>query len=325
MSSKAGFDESCAPKHCADRQRPNFPKPFITVHGIARAPLNPGDFASLHIRTYNLRPEWFEGFQLNVSKSLALHQTVRASWNLSHITPTGFRIGVQLQRRCNDHVLKTPLVAFDVNPSTLASNMFLLYRPFASICGEISAQLQPQAQSVPVIDRLSLQHMGSSTTTTLRCYNPTRESCRMTLDHLMSYNDRLAFGAELLYEWYRNTTNAQIALAARYSLEKYCIAATGSLEAFDLSYWRKVNDRLQIGSSFACSHREGKAIGTIYYRIERPDCTVRGLFDSDWSVGFTYQRKLSQMPINAGLSLLFCIPKNTFQCGFRIDLDSNLQ
>lgn len=76
----------------------------------------------------------------------------------------------------------------------------------------------------------------------------------------------------------------------RYSLEKYCIAATGSLEAFDLSYWRKVNDKLQIGSSFACSHREGKAIGTIYYRVERPDCTVRGLFDSDWSVGFTYQR-----------------------------------
>lgn len=37
------------------------------------------------------------------------------------------------------------------------------------------------------------------------------------------------------------------------------------------------------------------------------------------------RRKLSQMPIVAGLSLLFCIPKNTFQSGFKIDLDSNLQ
>ncbi|XP_055605088.1 mitochondrial import receptor subunit TOM40 homolog 2-like, partial [Uranotaenia lowii] len=169
------------------------------------------------------------------------------------------------------------------------------------------------------------QYTGTSTTTTVRCYNPTNESCRVTLDHLIGYNDRLAFGAELLCEWYRQATNAQIAIAARYTRDKYSFAATGSMEAFDLSYWRKVNDRIQIGSSLACSHREGKAIGTIYYRVERPDCTVRGLFDSNWSVGFTYQRRLKQMPINAGISLLFCIPKNTFQGGFKIDLDSNLQ
>ncbi|XP_055633859.1 mitochondrial import receptor subunit TOM40 homolog [Toxorhynchites rutilus septentrionalis] len=327
MSSREGtiFDEPCLPKPRSGKPRPHFPKPLIKVEGIPRAPLNPGDFASLHERTYSLRPEWFEGFQLNASKMLAVNQIVHANWNLSHTTPTGFRIGVQFQRKCSDSVLKTPLIAFDVNPGTLTSNLFLLYRPVASICSEIRVQLQPQAQTVPVIDRISLQHTGTSTTTTLTCYNPTKESTRLTLDHLISYNDCLALGAELLYECFRKTSNAQIALAARYTRDKYSIAATGSKEAFDLSYWRKVNNLLQIGSSLACNHREGKAIGTIYYRMERPDCTVRGLFDSDWSVGFTYQRKLSQMPISAGLSLLFCIPKNTFQCGFKIDLDSNLQ
>ncbi|EDS38623.1 outer mitochondrial translocase subunit [Culex quinquefasciatus] len=186
-------DEPCLPSQ-RRTERLIFPKPLITVEGIARAPLNPGDFASLHQRTYELRPEWFEGFQLNASKTLAVHRVVRASS--------------------------------------------------------------------------------------------------------------------------RNNL---------YNHERHSFAATGSREAFDLSYWRRVNGRLQIGSSLACSHREGKAIGTIYYRLEHPDCTVRGLFDSDWSIGFTYQRKLSQMPIVAGLSLLFCIPKNTFQSGFKIDLDSNLQ
>ncbi|XP_039437178.1 mitochondrial import receptor subunit TOM40 homolog 2 [Culex pipiens pallens] len=322
-------DEPCLPSQ-RRTERLIFPKPLITVEGIARAPLNPGDFASLHQRTYELRPEWFEGFQLNASKTLAVHRIVRASWNLSHVTPTGFRVGAQLQRRCSDSVLKTPLVAFDVNPGTLSSNVSLLYRPVASVCCEINVQVSPRGGSGtedlgPVIDKASLQHTGSSTTTTLRCYRPGRDSCRLTLDHLMSYNDRLAIGGELLYEWYRNTSNAQIALAARYNHERHSFAATGSREAFDLSYWRRVNGRLQIGSSLACSHREGKAIGTIYYRLEHPDCTVRGLFDSDWSIGFTYQRKLSQMPIVAGLSLLFCIPKNTFQSGFKIDLDSNLQ
>ncbi|XP_065079395.1 mitochondrial import receptor subunit TOM40 homolog [Ochlerotatus camptorhynchus] len=318
------YEEPCFPKARPGKQRPHFPKPLITVDGIPRVALNPGDFASLHQRAYDLRPEWFEGFQLNTFKTLTVHRIIWASWNLSHITPTGFRLGAQVQRKCSDTVLKTPVVAFDLNPGTLASNLFLLYRPVASICSEISIQLKPQTQSSPVIDRLSLQHTGTSTTTTLRCYNPTRQSCRMTLDHLVSYNDRLAFGAELLYEWYRDTTNAQMAIAARYTGDKYSLAITGSKEAFDLSYWRKVNNQLQIGSSLACSHREGKAIGTIYYLMERPDCTIRGLFDSDWSVGFTYQRKLSQMPIGTGISLLFCIPKNTFQCGFKIDLDSNL-
>ncbi|XP_058462271.1 mitochondrial import receptor subunit TOM40 homolog 2 [Malaya genurostris] len=321
--SDSRFTEPCLPKPRTSRERPHFPKPLITVQGIPRSSMNPGDVASLHQRTYNLKPEWFEGFQLNASKTLAVNRIVRASWNLSHITPTGFRIGAQLQRKCSDTVLKTPLLAFDVNPCTLASNLFLLYRPVSSLCAEISVQMMPQAQTV--IDRLSLQHTGSSSTTTLRCYNPTQDSCRMTLDHLMSYNKRLAFGAELLYEWYRDTTNTQIALAARYNRDKYSFAATCSREAFDLTYWRKINSRLQIGSSLACNHREGKAIGTIYYQVERPDCTVKGLFDSDWSVGYTYQRKIFQMPVSTGISLLFCIPKNTFQCGFKIDLDSNLQ
>ncbi|XP_019543220.4 mitochondrial import receptor subunit TOM40 homolog 2 [Aedes albopictus] len=322
-AANACFEESCYPTGHHNKPRPVFPKPLITVQGISHA-LNPGDFSSLHQRTYDLRPEWFEGFQLNAFKTLAVHRSIRASWNLSHITPTGFRIGAQLHRKCSDSVLKTPILAFDVNPGTLASNIFLLYRPVASLCAEMSIQLKPQTHSNPLIDRLSLQHTGTRTTTTLRCYNPTHQSCRVTLDHLISYNDRLAFGAELLYEWYRDTTNAQMAIAARYSREKYSFAITGSREAFDLSYWRKVNRDLQIGSSLACSHREGKAIGTVYYRIERPDCTIRGLFDSDWSVGFTYQRKLSEMPVGIGISLLFCIPKNTFQCGFKIDLDSNL-
>lgn len=98
------MDEPCLPsQHRTERLI--FPKPLITVEGIARAPLNPGDFASLHQRTYELRPEWFEGFQLNASKTLAVHRIVRASWNLSHVTPTGFRVGAQLQRRCSDSVL----------------------------------------------------------------------------------------------------------------------------------------------------------------------------------------------------------------------------
>lgn len=243
------------------------------------------------------------------------------------------------------------------------------------------------------------------------------DKSQITLDVMWMYkiNQKLKNFQQTSYQLLSNFSLC-LCCFYRYSREKYSFAVTGSREAFDLSYWRKVNRDLQIGSSLACSHREGKAIGTVYYRIERPDCTIRGLFDSDWSVGFTYQRwvwqgeasfnlfifadfvmpenislansstfthsylhvspnrpnrikhwinffpvlfsfhtrgatrhasksdsgrnlrtlfsdlewnetkrrKLSEMPVGIGISLLFCIPKNTFQCGFKIDLDSNL-
>ncbi|XP_055612620.1 uncharacterized protein LOC129759242, partial [Uranotaenia lowii] len=145
-------EDPCYPKPRSGKPPPAFPKPLITLGGAPATPLNPGDFAGLHKLTYDLRPEWFEGFQLNATKYMDLHQLVRCSWNLSHITPTGFRIGAQLHRKCSDSILKTPLISFDTNPSTLSSNLYLLYRPRPSVCVELNIQTLPHASTSPIID-----------------------------------------------------------------------------------------------------------------------------------------------------------------------------
>lgn len=85
-----------------------FPWPFTWTSGVRQPPLNPGDMANLHERINHLRPVWFEGFQLNVTKGCGVNRTLGASWNLSHVTPSGFRFGGHFQRRCSDSVLVSP-------------------------------------------------------------------------------------------------------------------------------------------------------------------------------------------------------------------------
>ncbi|XP_050088556.1 mitochondrial import receptor subunit TOM40 homolog [Anopheles aquasalis] len=319
---KAGV--SCVPE--PDRRYGGrFPWPFTWTTGVRRSPLNPGDMANLHERIGHLRPLWFEGCQLNVTRSLGVNRTVGASWTLSHVTPSGFRLGGQYQRRCNDHVLKTPLVAFDVNPSTLASNLQLLYRPVGSVCLEANLQLLP-GRGMPLVEEVSLQHTGRSRTSTVRYSSNSTANAgyRVSVDHLVSLTDRLCVGMELVTECYRQVFQTGVAFASRYNRETWTLAATVSPEACDLTYWRKASDSLQLGSSLVINQRQGRAVGSICYRLDQPDTVVRGSFDTDWTVGFTYGRKLKPAAVTACLSLLFCAPKNTFQCGFRMDLDSNL-
>uniref|UniRef100_A0A8W7PTW4 Uncharacterized protein n=1 Tax=Anopheles coluzzii TaxID=1518534 RepID=A0A8W7PTW4_ANOCL len=265
-----------------------FPWPFTWTSGVRQPPLNPGDMANLHERINHLRPVWFEGFQLNVTKGCGVNRTLGASWNLSHVTPSGFRFGGHFQRRCSDSVLTTPLVAFDVNPTTLCTNLLLLYRPARSVGLELALQLRPGAK--PYVDEVSLQYTGASRTSTVRCSTPdtTLDSYRVSLDHLVSVNDRLCFGVELLCECYRGAQHTNVAFAGRYNRETSTLAATVSPEAFDLSYWQKVSGTLQMGSSMIVNQRQNRALGTVCYRLEHEDTVIRGSFDSDWTVGFTY-------------------------------------
>uniref|UniRef100_A0A182SA21 Uncharacterized protein n=1 Tax=Anopheles maculatus TaxID=74869 RepID=A0A182SA21_9DIPT len=176
---------------------------------------------------------------------------------------------------------------FDVNPTTLCSNLLLLYRPVRSVGLELALQLQPGQH--PFVDELSLQYTGLSRTSTVRCSTPgTPDTYRVSMDHLVSLNDRLCFGVEVLCECYRGSYNTNVAFAGRYNRETYTLAATISPEAFDLSYWQKVSNTLQMGSSMIVNQRQNRALGSVCYRLEHADTVIRGSFDSDWTIGFTY-------------------------------------
>lgn len=76
----------------------------------------------------------------------------------------------------------------------------------------------------------------------------------------------------------------------RYSFHKSSLATTLSKDALDVSFWHQPSDLLQLGGSFAFNNRTSKAVGSVCYQLEMKEAIVKGMIDSDWSVGCTYNR-----------------------------------
>lgn len=63
-----------------------------------------------------------------------------------------------------------------------------------------------------------------------------------------------------------------------------------SKDALDVSFWHQPDDLLQLGVSFIYDKRTSKALGSFCYQLEMKDAIIKGMIDSDWSIGCTYNR-----------------------------------
>lgn len=81
-----------------------------------------------------------------------------------------------------------------------------------------------------------------------------------------------------------------LSYVCRYSFQKSSLALTVSKDALDLSVWHQPNDSWQIGGSFIFDKPTSKAVGSFCYQLEMKDTVIKGMIDSDWSVGCTYNR-----------------------------------
>lgn len=74
---------------CGERK---FPKSFTVTPGYRQYP-NPGNVANLHKKTRDIMPRFFDGVKFTYKKGMAPNKMLTTSWILSHIYPSGFRIG----------------------------------------------------------------------------------------------------------------------------------------------------------------------------------------------------------------------------------------
>lgn len=68
------------------------------------------------------------------------------------------------------------------------------------------------------------------------------------------------------------------------------LAATCSWNALDVTFWQKLNENVQIGSSLVMNRQKNHSIGSVFYQWEQNNVVIRGLIDSKWTVGFTYTK-----------------------------------
>jgi hypothetical protein len=112
----------------------------------------------------------------------------------------------------------------DVNPSTLATNLHLLYHPIPAIKLETKIQTGAFPFNSSLSNTMtSAEYLGKSSTISLAMYNPKCESGRLTIGFLHSFDNKFCAGAEVLTEWIQNKLQHDIALALRYAFIHFAV------------------------------------------------------------------------------------------------------
>lgn len=110
------------------------------------------------------------------------------------------------------------MIAGDTNPSTLATNLHFMYHPKPEI--KFESKIQTGAFPFSSGFRRSvglLEYLGDRSTISLAFHNPKRESGRMTIGFLHSFNNKFCAGLEFSTAWRcRNEMEANVALAGRF-------------------------------------------------------------------------------------------------------------
>lgn len=76
----------------------------------------------------------------------------------------------------------------------------------------------------------------------------------------------------------------------RYKLNRYSLGATISRQGLDVTYWQRLHSKLQMASILVWQRKTNKGVGTICYRWDFDDAYVKGMLDSNLSVGFLYSK-----------------------------------
>lgn len=137
-----------------------------------------------------------------------------------------------------------------------------------------------------------MEYQEKQTTVSLNLYDPAISAGKVTFGILHSFTNRLCGGVEILSSWNeRNCSNfgdIAVAFAGRYSYKSHSIAATVSKRALDVSFWHQPRDFLQLGASLIVDSGMSKAVGALCYQMDFDDAKVKGMIDTDFSVGCTY-------------------------------------
>ncbi|KAI9580205.1 hypothetical protein GQX74_000198 [Glossina fuscipes] len=310
--------EWCPPKLFSE-----FP-PFFQLYPCAKDS-NPGSIQQFHYLAGRLKPQFIDGLMMDYSHRLSPNKILTTNWVLSHNQPAGFRFGGIYAYGMCDNVLETPVIHADINPSTMSTNVGILYFPVPWL--RFEGDLRRAADELPLHATGSVEYRGDLSTITLNLYNVSTEFGRATVSFLRSVSHHIALGGELLLEWADPTSvMADTAFAARYMESDFSMAATASRQGVDVSFWQRLHPKIQMSTTWAWQRKTQKSVGTVCYKWDFDNAYVKGMFDSNLSVGFMYASALSHLPVSAAMSLLINLHTNRFMFGLKFMLDpSGLQ
>lgn len=208
-----------------------------------------------------------------------------------------------------------------MNPKSLATNFRFQQNLSKDILLEGEIQVMPWQTTKSTI---SLEHLGKDKTTSVTFYNIKRNSGVLTIASLYKISNKWDLGTELMVNWNKQFVESRVAGIAKYGTKDLSVATTFSTKALNMTFWRRINEELEIGSAFGLNTERNRYKTSLFYQWTKQDVQIRGLVDTDCLVGFTYLKYLPPVPATLTLSLCYCLPTNKFTCGFKFNLDSNV-
>jgi mitochondrial import receptor subunit TOM40 len=304
-----------------------FPEKIQVNRGVKNRNLNPGNIGNIHKNLIDIKPVFYEGLLLSCRKNLDINKVMFADWSMGTATPQGVRLGGALCRKVDSCLTESPIIVGDTNPKTLATNLQFKYYPWRNLKLETKIQtgMYPYVQDFGSLIT-SIELARDESTLTLNFYNPKKDAGRFTIGILNSLTKNLCFGAEILCEWTDKllVQPPKVAFAGRYTMDNQALAATITSDAYDVSFWKRINKNVQVGSSVIGNKHMSKSVATMCYQLELDDTLIRASIDTDYSAGLTYHKRIKEWAASFGYSLLFNIPSNKINLGLKFELNSNL-
>ena len=288
---------------------------------------NPGLFAELHKKSKDVYPSPFEGLRVVLAKGLSNHLQVNHSLNLSALpNGTNYHFGATyLGGAATNPSEPFPILIGDVDNSgsLMAQMMHQLTSGIKSKC-----VVQTQGKEYAMVE-LGLDYKGDDCTAALSLGNiDVITGSGVVVGHYLQRISSLDLGAECVYHYSPGVEKALLSLGGRYSSDNWEMALQGSAMSWAASYYHKGSDFFEkgvehkFGVNWDYNAMQQESTVQLGWEIDIPKAgsTVRGMIDSNWTVGSVFETKLHPFPFTFCLSGMINHLKHQCRFGFALQI-----
>jgi len=283
---------------------------------------NPGTFEELHRGFKEIMPAPFDGFRLAINKGLSNHFQVGHTLNMSS-SPQGTSYHFSSTYVGGSQTSPTdayPVILGDIdNTGSLQAQM--IHQLTKRMKGKCVVQTQQREFAMIQMDA---DYRGDDFTAacTLANIDVLNDSGVCVAHYLQKLTKRLDMGAECLYHYGQGKQTANLSLAGKYAGDNWVAAAQVNAGGWHASYSHKANDNISAGVDYEYSSHQDESAVTFGYQVDIPkaNVNVRGMVDTNWTVGAVFEKRLHPLPFTFCLSGMINHDKNQSRFGFALQI-----
>lgn len=295
-------------------------------HGLQ----NPGTVADLHYRCHDMLPQTFDGFRLNICRSLSSQVSVAHALQLggkSGETDCQFSASYTIERGSDllqKGATQQPLIVAELDTKGNL-NATLTHFMTQRLRGKLSASfVDSQLQNT----RIFLDYFGSDYTCScvLSNFKLDDRTGVVFASYLQQMTPSLALGMDLIYQREDIVPGGQAAMVsavARYHQDSRIWSAVLSMHTLEICFTQLYGQNLGASVQLQANVLERHAISRLCYHCHLPKIgfNFRGGIDTHGVISAVCERQLEPFPVLLQFSAKLNHLKNRFRFGLGVVID----